>query len=119
MKLQLVFLFDLRMLSMRTKFKKVKAVHHILQEYHKILLEIEKIEEIARIVPGRINRQQKWSSQMRFKIGYATSSWIKCIMTKGSTAQELFCICNLDLVEIVRTKIEDVVKRFAGVDIKK
>lgn len=86
---------------MNTKFTKTKAVHHILPEFKKILLEIEKHPLISRIIPGRISRQQKWSSKLRFTISYPTPSWIKCIMSKWATAQELFIVCtNEDTEEV-------------------
>jgi len=90
----------------KIKFQKVKTEHTIMDEFHKILLEIEKNPWIIRIIPGRISRQQKWSSELRFKVSYETESWIKCIMSKGATAQELFVICNdenkLDLMIFLR-----------------
>jgi hypothetical protein len=55
---------------------------------------IEKDPAILRIIPGRINRQQKGSSDIWFRISYPTSSGIKCIMCKWSTAQEIFVVCN-------------------------
>lgn len=79
---------------MKIKFKKVKTEHTIMEEFHKILLEIEKNDMISRIIPGRISRQQKWSSELRFKVSYKTDSWIKCIMSKGASAQELFIVCE-------------------------
>lgn len=79
---------------MKTKFKKVKTEHHILPEFQGFLLEIEQHEKITRIIPGRISRQQKGSSERRFSISYPTATGIKCIMSKGSTAQELFVICS-------------------------
>ena len=79
---------------MNIKFTKTKTVHHILPEFQKLLLDIEKHPSISRIIPGRISRQQKWSSALHFKISYATTSGIKCIMSKWATAQELFIICN-------------------------
>ena len=78
----------------KIKFQKVKTEHTIMEEFHKILLEIEKNPAIIRIIPGRISRQQKWSSELRFKVSYWTDSWIKCIMSKWATAQELFVVCN-------------------------
>lgn len=75
-------------------FKKVKTTHHILDDFHKLLLAIEKHPAISRIIPGRISRQQKWSSKLGFKISYFTPSGLKCLMTKWATAQELFVICN-------------------------
>jgi hypothetical protein len=44
---------------MNIKFSKTKTEHHILPEFHKFLLEIEKQPLISRIIPGRIARQQK------------------------------------------------------------
>jgi hypothetical protein len=44
---------------MKVTFKKVKTEHHILNEFKKLLLEIEKHPGIARIIPGRISREQK------------------------------------------------------------
>ena len=79
---------------MKLKFKKVKTEHTIMEEFYKILLEIEKNPAIIRIIPGRISRQQKWSSELRFKVSYKTESGIKCIMSKWATAQEIFVICN-------------------------
>ncbi len=79
---------------MNTRFSKTKTVHHILPEFHKILLEIEKQPLISRMIPWRISRQQKWSSELHFKVSYPTPSGIKCMMSKGATAQELFIICN-------------------------
>jgi hypothetical protein len=58
------------------------------------LLEIEKNTNIIRIIPGRISRQQKWSSEMRFRITIPTSSGFKCIMSKWATAQEIFVVCD-------------------------
>lgn len=89
---------------MNIKFSKTKTVHHILPEFQKFLLEIEKQPLIFRIIPGRISRQQKWSSELRFKISYTTISGIKCIMSKGATAQELFIVCNeKDTKEVIES----------------
>lgn len=90
---------------MKTKFKKVKTEHHLLPEFTGFLLEIEQIPEIRRIIPGRISRQQKGSSQMRFSISYFTPTGMKGIMSKGSTAQELFIICKEEEREKVRTML--------------
>ena len=79
---------------MKISYQKVKTEHHILPEFKKFLLLIEKDPAILRIIPGRINRQQKGSSDIGFKISYPTSSGIKCIMCKWSTAQEVFVVCN-------------------------
>jgi len=67
---------------MKISYQKVKTEHHILPEFKKFLFIIEKDPIIHRIIPGRINRQQKGSSEIAFKISYPTSSGLKCIMCK-------------------------------------
>ena len=67
---------------MKIKFKKVKTEHHIITDFTKLLLEIEKNPDISRIIPGRISRQQKSSSETRFRITIPTGSGFKCIMSK-------------------------------------
>jgi len=78
---------------MQQKFEKVKTVHHMLDEFKKFLSVVEKQSNIMKIIPARISRQQKWSSEQRFKVSYDTQSGIKCIMSKWATAQEVFVIC--------------------------
>ncbi|NCC71325.1 hypothetical protein EOM09_07130, partial [bacterium] len=56
--------------------------HHIIPEFAKFLLEVEKNTDIIRIIPGRISRQQKGSSKMRFRVTIPTQTGIKCIMSK-------------------------------------
>lgn len=77
---------------MKKDFKKVKTEHTILPEFHDFLKQIEHIPEIQRIIPGRINRQQKSSSELRFTISYPTTTGLKAKMSKGATSQELFII---------------------------
>ena len=97
---------------MRTKFKKVKTEHHILPDFQKLLLEIEKDPNINRIIPGRIYRKQKWSSELRFRITIPTDSGFKCIMSKWATAQELFVVCNPENSDSIKNNIKEVVKSF-------
>ncbi|MDR2541007.1 MAG: DUF2103 domain-containing protein [Candidatus Peribacteria bacterium] len=92
---------------MQPKFKKVKTEHHILPEFHGFLFDIEKLPEISRIIPGRISRQQKGSSEIRFSVSYLTPTGMKCIMSKGSTAQELFVVCREEVREEVKRKLEE------------
>ena len=94
---------------MKIKFKKVKMEHHIITDFTKLLLEIEKNVDINRIIPGRISRQQKWSSIMRFRITIPTNSGFKCIMSKWATAQELFIVCNREKSENIKKYILDCV----------
>lgn len=97
---------------MKVKFQKVKTEHHILPEFYKFLLEIEKNPDIKRIIPWRISRQQKWSSQTIFRISYWLTSGLKAIMSKGSTAQELFILCDESVKRNVMTEIENIIKQF-------
>ena len=79
---------------MKLGFKKVKTEHTILSEFHPLLRKIENLDQIQRIIPWRIMRQQKGSSDLRFSISYQTASGLKAKMSKGSTSQELFIICQ-------------------------
>lgn len=89
---------------MKADFKKVKTEHTILPEFHAFLKKIESLSTIQRIIPGRINRQQKASSALRFSISYPTTTGLKAKMSKGSTSQELFIICQQSTE--TQTKIE-------------
>ena len=79
---------------MKLGFKKVKTEHTILSEFHPLLRKIENLDQIQRIIPCRIMRQKKGSSDLRFSISYQTTSGLKAKMSKGSTSQELFIICQ-------------------------
>lgn len=79
---------------MKLGFKKVKTEHTILSEFHPLLRKIENLDQIQRIIPWRIMRQQKGSSDLRFSISYQTTSGLKAKISKGSTSQELFIICQ-------------------------
>jgi len=94
---------------MKISYQKVKTEHHILPEFKKLLLTIEKHPHIHRIIPWRINRQQKWSSELFFKISYPTASWLKCIMSKWSTAQELFIVCPDQYVDEIKEFVKEVI----------
>ena len=96
----------------KTDYQKVKLEHHILPDFAKFLLEMEKIPLITRIVPWRISRQQKWSSEIRFRITIPTISGFKCIMSKWATAQELFVICNEKDIQEVKEQIQNLANDF-------
>ena len=96
----------------RVDFQKVKLEHHILPDFAKLLLEMEKNPKIYSIITWRISRQQKWSSEMRFRITIPTTSGFKCIMSKWATAQELFVICNEKDIQEVKNEIENLAKDF-------
>ena len=67
---------------MKLGFKKVKTEHTILSEFHPLLRKIENLDQIQRIIPWRIMRQQKGSSDLRFSISYQTTSGLKAKMPK-------------------------------------
>ncbi len=94
---------------MATKFLKVKTEHTILKEFHKFLQQIEKIPEIQRIIPGRIDRIQSGKSNMYVNFSYITASGLKYNMCKGSTAQEIFVICSKGTEESVHQQIEKII----------
>ncbi len=94
---------------MATKFLKVKTEHTILKEFHKFLQQIEKIPEIQRIIPGRIDRVQSGKSNMYVNFSYITPSGLKYNMCKGSTAQEIFVICAKGTEELVQQQIEKII----------
>lgn len=85
--------------------------HHILKEFIKDLEKIETIKEIKRIIPGRIDRQQKWSATKRFRITIPTDSGFKAIISKGSTAQELFIICKSQETNNVQSQILNLLEK--------
>ena len=96
----------------RSDYQKVKLEHHILPDFAKFLFELEKNPKISRIIPWRISRQQKWSSELRFRVTIPTVSGLKCIMSKWATAQELFVICNEKDIQEVKNEIENFAEKF-------
>jgi len=53
-------------------------------------------------------RQQKGSSDLRFSISYQTTSGLKAKMSKGSTSQELFIICQKGREAEAKTLINNI-----------
>jgi len=84
---------------------KIKKEHGILDEFKKFLEQLEKIGEIQKIIPWRISRKQSWSSLKKISFSYFTISWMKINLKKGSTAQEVFIVCNKWNKEIVKEQI--------------
>ena len=90
---------------------KIKKEHHILKEFQKFIEEIEKIPTIQKIIPWRIYRQQSGSSHKTITFSYFTISWMKFNLKKGSTAQELFIVCNENDKENTKIEIEKIIKK--------
>ncbi|UFX82958.1 DUF2103 domain-containing protein [Candidatus Absconditicoccus praedator] len=88
---------------------KIKTEHNILPEFIKTLEKIQKIDEIKRIIPGRIYRKQKGSSHKILSFSYYTDSGIKYIAKKGGTAQEIFIICQNEQKENIYKKINNII----------
>lgn len=99
---------------MANSFTKVKTEHTIMKEFHEFLLQIEKIEDIQRIVPGRIYREQSGRAGFRINYSYPTISGLKYKMCKGSTGQELFVICNKGTDENVVVQIDTIIKKIGN-----
>ncbi len=77
---------------MKDVFKKVKTEHTILSDFLPFLKSLEGEAWIQRMIPGRISRQQKGSSELRFSVSIPTAIGRKVKMSKGATSQELFII---------------------------
>ena len=103
---------------MKVKFQKVKTEHHLIEWFEKFLLEIEKSSLIKKIIPGRIDRQQKWSSEKRFRVSYATPSGVKCIMSQWATAQELFVVCSQENRDAVKELLRETLLLFPDILVK-
>lgn len=84
----------------------MKTEHTIMDEFHGWLRMIEQHPAIQRIIPGRISRQQSGRAERRVNYSYATPTWLKYKMCKGSTAQELFVIVDKGTEETVQAWIE-------------
>ena len=87
---------------------KIKVQHHFLKEFKNFLKEVEKIPEVKRIIPGRIKRQQKWTSDLKVSFSYYTNSWLKFLMKKWSTVQEVFIVCDKENRAILKDKILEI-----------
>ncbi len=84
---------------------KIKKEHNILNEFKDFLEELEKIKEIKKIIPWRISRKQSWSSLEKVSFSYFTISGLKLNLKKGSTAQEVFIVCNENYKEDIKEKV--------------
>jgi len=93
--------------------KKIKTEHHILKQFHKMLKKIAKLDEIKRIVPGRIvntssSRSLHNNKIARFTLSYETESGLKYMMKYGATSQECFIICSKEEKTILQAKIQKI-----------
>jgi hypothetical protein len=76
------------------RWSNIKQEHHILPDFVRLIMKIGQIPWIIRIIPGRISRQQKWSSEMIMSLSYPTDTGLKYLLKKWSTVQECFITCD-------------------------
>jgi len=79
---------------MKYNHGKIKREHGILKDFHKILKKLAEEERVDRLIPWRISRQQKSTSDFRLTFQYMTTAGCKMLMKKWATVQELFVICD-------------------------
>lgn len=77
-----------------------------MKEFVPLLNALQNIPAIQRIIPGKITRQQSWSSFLGVTYSYATPSGLKYMMKKWGTAQELFVTCAEEATENVLLAIQ-------------
>lgn len=92
--------------NMKYQQGKIKREHHTLREFDEFLHACAKLNYVQRLIPWRISRQQKGSSHCMVTFSYPTTSWGKCIMKKGSTAQELFVIMAPEHIDTFVQRLE-------------
>jgi len=93
---------------MKYQSGKIKTEHHIMEEFIPFLDWLQKIDQVKRIIPGRISRQQKWTSDKNISFSYMTTSGFKIKLKKWSTAQEVFVICDND----DKDNLKDIMMKF-------
>ena len=91
---------------------KIKKEHHIMKEFEEFLQKISNYQEIQKIIPWRISRQQKSSSHKIVSFSYFTNSWLKLKIKKWATAQEVFVVCNENDKNILKNKILKTIGEF-------
>jgi hypothetical protein len=73
---------------------KVKLEHHLIEGAEEYIKELEKLESVKGIIPGRIYRNQKGKGQKGLFLKYETPSGWKLLLKNGSTVQEIFVITD-------------------------
>ena len=87
----------------RGGLSKISYKHAMIQGLRKFLESIEAMREIKTIIPGRIKRV-KVHKPFAIKVQYPTSNDIKCIVSSGSSVQEVFIVT--DQPEELTTKLQ-------------
>lgn len=75
-----------------------------MKDFHKVLERLAQEERVDRLIPWRISRQQKSTSDFRLTFQYMTTAWCKLLMKKWATVQELFVICDETVEEEIIKK---------------
>jgi hypothetical protein len=73
---------------------KVKLEHHLIEDADEYIKELERLESVKGIIPGRIYRNQKGKGQKGLFLKYETPSGWKLLLKNGSTVQEIFVITD-------------------------
>jgi len=73
---------------------KVKLEHHLIEGADKYIKELQKLESVKGIIPGRIFRNQKGRGQKGLFLKYETPTGWKLLLKNGSTVQEIFIITD-------------------------
>ncbi len=83
-----------------------------MKEFVPLLNALQNIPGIQRIIPGKISRQQSWSSFLGVTYSYTTPSGLKFMMKKWGTAQELFITCTETESENVQLAIHACIQQY-------
>lgn len=78
----------------RNRAGKLKVEHHLLEGLERILLEMERWEEVDSIIPGRIVRQNRGRGSKGIFLKYRTVSGYKLLYKSGASVQEVFVVCS-------------------------
>ena len=77
----------------RAKSSKIKYQHHMIAGLRKFLEEeLEPLEEVQSIFPGRIQRTKGAHSGLKIRVQYVTQTGIKLIAHGSSVVQEVFVV---------------------------
>lgn len=94
---------------MKYDINNIKSEHHIMKDFHKFLELVIKIEWVNRIIPWRISRQQKWTSNLIVTVSYFTNTWLKLLLKKWATVQEVFVVIKKQNENNILEKIQEII----------
>ena len=68
--------------------------HHLIEGAEKFIKELERLQSVKAIIPGRIFRNQKGRGQKGLFLKYETPSGWKLLLKNGTTVQEIFIVTD-------------------------